>query len=141
MKRSRPSRSDDKGKPALRLAGGVDSADPFRSKEEEPRTYFPESRPVAYAEGDLIADKYRLVRQLGEGGMGTVWVAHNESLDVSVAIKLLKTDEESERLAGRLTQEARAAAKLGHPAIMRVFDFGKTAEDVPFIVMELLRGE
>jgi serine/threonine-protein kinase len=95
----------------------------------------------AYAPGDLIASKYRLEELLGEGGMGAVFRARNTSLDMLVAIKLLRADLSRELLAGRLLQEARAAAKLTHAAIVRVFDVGQTALGDPFIVMELLEGE
>jgi serine/threonine-protein kinase len=94
-----------------------------------------------FREGGLVAGKYRLIRKVGEGGMGTVWVAHNEALDVPVAIKFIRAGEDANRHVNRLTQEARAAAKIGHPAILRVYDFGKTDAGDPFIVMELLHGE
>ncbi len=93
--------------------------------------------------GELLADKYRLIKPLGEGGMGSVWVAHSEALDIRVAVKVIKADlgAGEGRVADRLLQEARAAARLGHPAIVRISDFGKTALGNPFIVMELLEGE
>ncbi len=94
--------------------------------------------------GELLADKYRLLHPLGEGGMGSVWVAHSEALDIRVAVKVIKAEVsgmKKERVAERLLQEARAAARLGHPAIVRISDFGKTASGNPFIVMELLEGE
>ena len=94
-----------------------------------------------YAPGDIIAAKYRLERLLGEGGMGAVWAAHNIALDSSVAIKLIRGETDREALSVRLQLEARAAARLGHPAIVRVFDIGDTAKGDPFIVMELLQGE
>ena len=95
-----------------------------------------------YLPGEIIENKYRLVRALGEGGMGTVWIAHNVVLDVQVAIKLIRLDiASSQRMTERLLQEARAAARLGHPAIVRVFDFGVTRHGDPFVVMELLHGE
>ena len=94
-----------------------------------------------YLPGEIIENKYRLMRPLGEGGMGTVWVAHNVVLDVHVAIKLINLrDGNSQRSSERLLQEARAAARLGHPAIVRVFDFGRTRRGDPFVVMELIRG-
>jgi eukaryotic-like serine/threonine-protein kinase len=91
----------------------------------------------------MIAGKYRLVRVLGVGGMGTVWVAHNTVLDVNVAIKLIHlSDERTQRvLFERMLIEARSAARLGHPSIVRVFDFGETDQGEPFVVMELLHGE
>ncbi len=93
-----------------------------------------------YIAGEIIGDKYRLVRMLGAGGMGAVWVAENIALDAAVALKLIRSDSDT-TAAERLLQEARAAAKLGHPAIVRIFDFGQTGRGDPFIVMELLHGE
>jgi serine/threonine-protein kinase len=81
---------------------------------------------------------------LGEGGMGSVWLAHNEALDIDVAIKVLRTDVKGlsgSKVAERLLQEARAAAKLGHPAIVKIHDFGITETGEPYVVMELLEGE
>jgi eukaryotic-like serine/threonine-protein kinase len=95
----------------------------------------------AYCTGDIIAGKYALEELLGEGGMGAVFRARNTAIDMPVAIKLIRGDLDRELLIGRLLQEARAAAKLSHPAIVRVFDVGQTALNDPFIVMELLQGE
>jgi serine/threonine protein kinase len=94
-----------------------------------------------YTPGYVISGKYELELVLGEGGMGSVWRARNTALDSAVAIKLIRGDLNRETLGTRLLQEARAAAKLGHPAIVRVFDVGQTEYLDPFIVMELLRGE
>lgn len=96
-----------------------------------------------YRAGEMVSDKYRLVRPIGAGGMGVVWVAHNVVLDVHVALKLIDmTEVQSPRTVGdRVVQEARTAAKLGNPAICRVYDFGETAQGDPFIVSELLHGE
>jgi serine/threonine protein kinase len=94
-----------------------------------------------YVAGAVIGGKYRLDRLLGEGGMGQVWAAHNVALDADVAIKVIRGDANRESMNLRLLQEARSAARLGHPAIVRVFDVGQTAAGDPFIVMELLQGE
>src|SRR6186713_1476060 len=91
--------------------------------------------------GDVIANKYRLERCLGEGGQGTVWRAHNSMLELPVAIKLVHPGPSNQLVPERLFREARAAATLGHPSIVRVFDIGQTSEGEPFLVMELLRGE
>ncbi len=88
----------------------------------------------------ILDSKYRLVRELGHGGMGSVWEAHNLALDVDVAIKLLRSDLPQRELADRLLREARAVARLGHPNIVRVFDIGHMEDGRPFLVMELLRG-
>ena len=95
----------------------------------------------AYHAGEVIGDKYRLLSLLGEGGMGVVWLARNVALDSDVAIKLLRAGEKSDRLERRMLKEARAVARLGHPAILRVFDFGTTHRRDPYMVMELLDGE
>jgi eukaryotic-like serine/threonine-protein kinase len=96
-----------------------------------------------YGPGSLVAGKYELVRKLGEGGMGAVWVAKNLTLDVHVALKLLRAgySEDVPGAAERMQQEARAAASIAHPSIIQVFDFGKSELGVPFIAMELLNGE
>src|SRR5262245_52691098 len=99
-----------------------------------------EAPEFAYTSGDVIAGKYALEDMLGSGGMGAVFRARNTVIDMPVAIKLIRADLDRELLTGRLLQEARAAAKLSHPAIVRVFDVGKTALGDPFIVMELLQG-
>ncbi|MGK3987553.1 serine/threonine-protein kinase [Sorangium sp. So ce136] len=91
--------------------------------------------------GTLMGDKYQLLRKAGEGAMGSVWVAANTALEANVAIKVLRPEMRSPAIAERLLREARAAAKLSHPGIVRVFDLGKTAEGTPYIVMELLEGE
>jgi serine/threonine-protein kinase len=94
-----------------------------------------------YRAGDVIAGKYRLEALLGEGGMGTVWRAINLQLEAPVALKLIRNELDRASLARRLKQEARAAAKLGHPAIVRVFDVGDSELGDPYIVMELLNGQ
>jgi serine/threonine protein kinase len=96
-----------------------------------------------YRTGDLIAQKFRLVRPLGKGGMGVVWVAHNETLDVHVAIKVidLRHVAKPKLVSARVLQEARTAARLAHPSICRVFDYGETVQGDPFVVTELLHGE
>ncbi len=91
--------------------------------------------------GALIEGKYRLLECVGEGGMATVWVARNEALDSEVAIKFIRADASHTNLAERLLHEARAAAKLRHPSIVRIFDFGKTPQGAPYIVMERLVGD
>jgi serine/threonine-protein kinase len=100
--------------------------------------------PHTFQRGERVAEKYRLLRRIGAGAMGTVWLAHNEFLDVDVAVKLMRIDNprsDPDVLYQRLLQEARAAARLEHPAIVRVFDFGRTDDGTPFITMELLKGE
>src|SRR5438876_2500599 len=82
---------------------------------------------------------YRIVRKIGEGGMGVVYAAHDERLGRAVAIKTIReaTDTSSRE---RFFREARAAAGVNHPNVCQLFDIGD-AEGQPFIVMELLDGE
>jgi predicted Ser/Thr protein kinase len=88
----------------------------------------------------LLAERYRLVRLLGQGGMGRVWLARDEVLHRDVAIKEVippegLTAEERDEMRRRTLREARAAARLNHPSVVRVYDVVRT--DVhPWIVME-----
>jgi len=95
----------------------------------------------AFAVGSVIDGKYRLEGLLGEGGMGAVWWAHHLQLDLPVAVKLLRAGPDMKTLVERFKLEARAAARLVHPAIVRVFDIDTMESGEPFIVMELLGGE
>jgi serine/threonine-protein kinase len=97
--------------------------------------------PNPYLAGEVIADRYRLQRELGRGGMGVVWVAHSLVLGVDVALKLIRASVAGSAVASRMAREAHAAARLGHPALVRVFDFGWTNRGDPFLVMELVLGE
>ena len=96
-----------------------------------------------YEPGVIVAQKFQLVRILGEGGMGSVWVAKNLALDVHIALKLIRAElaRSVPGLEERLLQEARAAASIEHPAVIKIFDFGLTELRDPFIAMELLHGE
>lgn len=93
-----------------------------------------------YRAGHVIEDKYELVAILERGGMVVTWVAHNLTLDAQFALKLLGNDGGEHHAAERMLREARAAATIEHPALIRVFDFGVTVRGDPFIVTELLRG-
>ena len=90
----------------------------------------------------LFADRYRIERSLGRGGMGEVDYAYDTVLRRPVAIKRLlmgATDPSAERRASRLLREARAVALLNHPNVVSVHDVGDAA-GVPFVVMELAEG-
>jgi len=88
----------------------------------------------------LAAGRYRVERELGHGGMATVYLAHDEELERPVAVKVLP-----EHLAGddafraRFVREARLAGRLSHPNVVRVYDAGE-ADGRPFIVMEYVPG-
>ena len=84
--------------------------------------------------------RYRIVRILGQGGMGVVYHAHDELLDRPVAIKVVATAHANEIGRQRLQREAKAAASIRHPHICQIYDIGEENGD-PFIAMELLEGE
>ncbi|MEV5384421.1 serine/threonine-protein kinase [Streptomyces sp. NPDC052721] len=92
----------------------------------------------------LVAGRYRLLSVLGEGGMGTVWRAHDEILHREVAVKEVRVSldlpaERSKRMHVRLEREAWAAARVNARAVVTVYDV-VTFDDRPWIVMELVRG-
>jgi serine/threonine-protein kinase len=88
-----------------------------------------------------VAQKYRLERLLGSGGMGEVYLAFHEQLGRRVAIKVLREQALLEPdLRGRFQREAMAAARLANDHIARVFDIGELDNGAPFMVMEYLEG-
>src|SRR4051812_2930499 len=90
----------------------------------------------------MIADKYRLDRLLGRGGMGAVYLGTHVDLDRLVAIKLLLPDFTADTDAlERFRREARAAARLNHPNIADTYDYGSLPEGGAYIVMEMVRGQ
>src|SRR5262249_23787235 len=83
---------------------------------------------------------YRILRKLGEGGMGVVYAAHDERLDRHVAIKMIRESTGDESAQRRFWREARSAAGVNHPNICQIHEIGEE-NGRPFIVMELLEGE
>jgi serine/threonine-protein kinase len=77
---------------------------------------------------------------LGEGSFGAVYRARDEQLDRLVAIKVLRAEAESEEARGRFAREARLAAAVQHPNVVRLLDFGRTDDDAPFLVFEFVEG-
>jgi serine/threonine protein kinase len=84
---------------------------------------------------------YRLVRLLGEGGMGEVWLAEqSEPIHRAVALKLIKAGMDTKTVIARFESERQALALMDHPNIARVFDGGSTPEGRPYFVMEFVPG-
>ena len=89
-----------------------------------------------------VLGNYRLVAQLGEGGVGVVYVGRHETLGHRVAVKVLRLEmSRNTDMVQRFFNEAQAATAIHNPGIAQVFDFGTTPEGLAFIVMELLEGE
>ena len=93
-----------------------------------------------FAPGAVLNDRYRLEAELGMGGTGTVFQAHDPELDRQVAVKVLTNLGLGTDGRARLQQEAQAIAKLNHPNIVAVYDVGEL-DNVPFIVMEYVEGQ
>ena len=93
------------------------------------------------APGQILSGKYRLERELGRGGMGSVWRAQHLTLRSACAIKLIEEEiAQNPEALSRFLREAQAAASLRSPHVVQILDHG-VDEGVPFIVMELLDGE
>jgi serine/threonine protein kinase len=91
--------------------------------------------------GEVLEGKYHIKDRLGQGGMGTVYRAHQSSMARDVAIKVLRPQFALNKIAiQRFLREARAASKLRHPNTITVYDSGQTDEGHLFLVMEMLQG-
>jgi eukaryotic-like serine/threonine-protein kinase len=90
--------------------------------------------------GQVLSERYRLIELLGEGGMATIYRAHDTQLGRDVAVKVLRAEYGRDAaFVARFRQEAQSAAALNHPNVVNVFDFGMEGGD-PYIVMELVEG-
>lgn len=101
---------------------------------------------VAHSEGSLIGKmvggRYRVIQQLGEGGMGQVYLAEHVRMKRKSAIKIMRPAlvHEPEALQ-RFTREAENASKINHPNVASIFDFGETEEGLVYLAMEFIEGE
>src|SRR5688500_9695524 len=93
--------------------------------------------------GMLVTPNVQLSHELREGGMGTVWVAKHLTLDTTVAVKFVSAElaRGGDQVLERFRREAKAAAKLKSPHVVKTLDHGVTADGVAYIVMEMLEGE
>ncbi|MCA9711984.1 MAG: serine/threonine protein kinase, partial [Myxococcales bacterium] len=92
--------------------------------------------------GMVLSNRYRLIRKLGEGGMGSVYLAEHTTINKKLAIKIL-SDEYAKKqdLVDRFLQEARAASMIEQENVVEITDFGETPGGSVFFVMEFLNGE
>jgi serine/threonine protein kinase len=119
-------------------AGASTRASPDPALDEDAPAQSPPNR---HAPGQVIAQRYRLIEPIGSGGMGYVWRARSLTLDIDVALKLVRHDSDVPLAARRLQREARATVRVVHPSVVRLFELGTTEQGTPFIAMELLEGE
>ena len=91
--------------------------------------------------GDTLSNRYRLVARIAGGGMGEVYRAHDHLLDRAVAVKILQPSLASDdELVARFRDEARSAARLNHPNVVAVHDWGCEDDRLYYMVMEYVPG-
>jgi serine/threonine protein kinase/tetratricopeptide (TPR) repeat protein/predicted nucleic acid-binding protein len=99
------------------------------------------ARSLQETPGTMIGP-YKLVQQIGEGGMGVVWMAEqSQPVQRKVALKVIKPGMDTRQVIARFEAERQALALMDHPNIAKVFDAGATASGRPYFVMELVKGE
>ena len=91
--------------------------------------------------GQVFAERFRVARLIGKGGMGAVYEAHQLSMGRAVALKVMLSNITDVDAVRRFYREARASSRLEHPNTIRVFDYGTDESGRQFIAMELLTGE
>ena len=98
-------------------------------------------QPTA-TEGTIVAGRYKLLQQIGEGGMGSVWMAdQTEPVKRRVAVKLIRVERGSSKtILSRFEAERQAIALMDHPHIAKLLDAGTTDAGQPYFVMELVKG-
>ncbi|MBA3545877.1 MAG: serine/threonine protein kinase [Nannocystis sp.] len=90
----------------------------------------------------LMSDRYRILRRIGRGGMGEVFLAEHTAIGKQVAIKILSEDfARKPRIVQRFLQEARASSAIRHENVVDITDYGHTPSGLPFLAMEYLVGE
>jgi WD40 repeat protein/serine/threonine protein kinase len=99
-------------------------------------------RSATETEGTVIAGRYKLLQRIGEGGMGSVWMAdQTEPVKRRVAVKLIRMQQGNSRtILTRFEAERQAIALMDHPHIAKLLDAGTTPDGSPFFVMELVKG-
>jgi serine/threonine protein kinase len=89
----------------------------------------------------VIANRYKLLQQIGEGGMGSVWMAdQTEPVRRRVAVKLIRSERGPGAILARFEAERQAIALMDHPNVAKLLDAGATEDGRPFFVMELVKG-
>jgi serine/threonine-protein kinase len=100
------------------------------------------SNPQADLVGTIVGNNFHIIRKLGEGGMGTVYLAEHVKMGRKAALKVMNPgmNQDPDAIA-RFNREATNASKLSHPNICGIYDFGETAEGLIFLAMEFIEGD
>jgi serine/threonine-protein kinase len=109
----------------------LQGAELFRSHDRE---------PMPFAVGQILAERYEIVRELGRGGMATVFLATDRQTGGTVAVKVMRPEVNLSRADGRFEREMRITAKLRHPGIVPLLDTGEV-DGIPFFTMSYIEGE
>jgi tRNA A-37 threonylcarbamoyl transferase component Bud32 len=124
-------------RPPVRSSANVGRAEPPTVPPDAEAPDEPQLHP-----GSVIQDRYRIIEELGRGGMSIVYRAEHTLLLKEVALKLLRPELSTLRnVVERFQREARSVCRLDDPNIVRVTDFGRTGEGLLYLVMELIQGE
>ncbi len=117
--------------------GGTGTHPPAESKQAPTADYPGRDETV----GAVLGGKYKLMEEIGEGGMGSVYMAlQSEPVKRAVAVKVIKAGMDSKAVLARFEAERQALAMMDHPNIARVLDAGTTETGRPYFVMELVKG-
>ena len=117
------------------------SFEPPDSPMERTASFVAEEVPTASLIGSVIAGRYKIREEIGEGGMGSVYLAEqSRPIRRLVALKLIKPGMDSRAVLARFESERQALALMDHPNIAKVLDAGSTEAGRPFFVMELVKG-
>ncbi len=112
-----------------------------QTSDEVPSNDAAHSAPPAEDVGAVVAGRYKLLQQIGEGGMGSVFMAEQmRPVKRMVAFKVIKAGMDSKQVLARFESERQALALMDHPNIAKVLDAGTTERGYPFFVMELVKG-
>src|SRR5262245_5853109 len=100
------------------------------------------AKPVADLVGQVVADRYHVIKKLGEGGMGHVYLAEHVKMGRRSAIKVLNPSmgRDPDAIA-RFNREASSASRISHPNVCGIYDFGETPDGLIFLAMEFIEGE
>ncbi len=92
--------------------------------------------------GSIIAERYHVLKKLGEGGMGTVYLAEHVKMGRKAALKVMNPgmNQDADAIA-RFNREAANASRLSHPNICGIYDFGETADGLIYLAMEFIEGQ
>ncbi len=126
---------------AIAIVHGVDDGTIEFGNRETDLIHSPSDHGRTADQPGKLIGRYKLLTQIGGGGMGTVWMAEQQRpVRRKVALKLIKSGMDSSQVISRFEAERQALALMDHPNIARVLDAGTTDSGRPYFVMELVRG-